>query len=107
VAFSVDDGDERGERVVIVAGAGQGATGTDADAAAKREEIARAVRTAVAAAHGITVDDVVLVGPNAVPKTSSGKLQRSACRAAYLRGDYAYPAVPPAPGNTARRKDAP
>ncbi|WP_327667296.1 fatty acyl-AMP ligase [Streptomyces sp. NBC_00485] len=86
-AFAVEDGGA--ERAVLVAGAGQGAAGTDEAAAAKRAEIARVVRTAVAAAHGITLDDVVVVGPNAVPRTSSGKVQRGACRAAYLRGEYA------------------
>jgi polyketide synthase 12 len=49
------------------------------------------VRAAVAIGHGIALDDVVLVGPNAVLKTSSGKLQRGATRAAYLRGEYASP----------------
>lgn len=91
-AFAVDD--DGGERVVLVAAAGQGATGAGEDAAAKRAEIVRAVRTAVTAAHGIAVDDVVLVGPNAVPKTSSGKVQRSVCRAAYLRGDHSAAAGP-------------
>jgi hypothetical protein len=30
---------------------------------------------------------VALVMPRSVPKTSSGKLQRAACRLAYERGD--------------------
>ncbi|MGP8297704.1 fatty acyl-AMP ligase [Streptomyces inhibens] len=106
-AFAVED--DGGERVVIVAGTGQGATGTDAAGTAKRAEVVRAVRTAVAAAHGITVDDVLPVAPNAVPKTSSGKLQRGACRAAYLRGEYAYPpaaAIDKTLGTTADSRDA-
>jgi acyl-CoA synthetase (AMP-forming)/AMP-acid ligase II len=86
VAFSVDEGDR--ERVVVVAGAGQGATGTSDGAARRRAEIVRAASVAVAADHGINLDDVAVVGPNAVPKTSSGKLRRSACRDAYLNGEY-------------------
>lgn len=87
VAFSVEDGDA--ERVVVVAAARQLAAGEDG--ARKRKEIVRAVRSAVAAEHGIPVDDVVIVRRTAVPKTSSGKVQRSASRVAYLRGEYAYP----------------
>ncbi|TDC25344.1 fatty acyl-AMP ligase [Streptomyces sp. 8K308] len=91
-AFAIDDGDR--ERVVVVAGAGQGAVGAGEAAAAKRDAITRAATVAVAAEHGITLDDVAVVGPNAVPKTSSGKLRRGACRAAYLRGEYAVGAKP-------------
>ena len=85
--FSIDDADTGTERVVVVANA----LGAAAEAVRKREEIRRAVRASVAADHGIALDDVVLVGPNAVLKTSSGKLQRGATRAAYLRGEYASP----------------
>jgi 1-acyl-sn-glycerol-3-phosphate acyltransferase len=37
---------------------------------------------------GSPADDVVLVAPGAIPKTSSGKLRRSACRGRYLEGDF-------------------
>jgi Acyl-CoA synthetases (AMP-forming)/AMP-acid ligases II len=46
-------------------------------------EVRAAVRQAVAAAHAVRPEEVVLVRPGAVPKTSSGKLQRRACRAAW------------------------
>ncbi|MFC7107938.1 hypothetical protein ACFQQB_50640 [Nonomuraea rubra] len=58
-------------------------------AGATEEQLARvgpAVRTAVAAGHGVQVDEVVLIAAGTMPKTSSGKLQRRACRAAYERG---------------------
>lgn len=42
----------------------------------------RAIAEAIAREHGIDVDLVVLVPPASVPKTSSGKIQRRACRAA-------------------------
>jgi acyl-CoA synthetase (AMP-forming)/AMP-acid ligase II len=91
VAFSIDDADDGRERVVVVANAHHGAAGGTAEAVRRRQEIRRAVLASVAAEHGIALDDVVLVGPNAVLKTSSGKLQRDAARAAYLRGEYASP----------------
>ncbi len=49
-------------------------------------EIERRIRAAISADHGIQVAEVVLAVPGSVPKTSSGKLQRRACRAAYEQG---------------------
>jgi acyl-CoA synthetase (AMP-forming)/AMP-acid ligase II len=85
-AFSYERDDA--EHVVVVVGVGQGATGASEAAAAKRAEIIRSVRAAVSTEHGLPLHDVAVVGPNAVPKTSSGKLRRGACRDAYLDGDY-------------------
>jgi acyl-CoA synthetase (AMP-forming)/AMP-acid ligase II len=50
-------------------------------------EVAARVRAAVSLRHGIAVDDVLLVDRKAVPKTSSGKLRRGACRELYERGE--------------------
>jgi acyl-CoA synthetase (AMP-forming)/AMP-acid ligase II len=47
------------------------------------------VRAQVAGTHGLRLDRLVLVPPGTIPRTSSGKVSRSACRAAYLRGEYA------------------
>ena len=44
------------------------------------------IREAVGAAHGIQVSAVALVAPGAIPKTTSGKLQRFACREGLLTG---------------------
>ncbi len=52
-------------------------------------EIADAARAAVAAEHEAQLYDLLLVREGAVPKTSSGKVQRRACRAAYLDGSLA------------------
>jgi acyl-CoA synthetase (AMP-forming)/AMP-acid ligase II len=52
----------------------------------KTDEICSAIRTAVAVNHGIQVDDVVLIRSNTLLKTTSGKIQRSACRREYLMG---------------------
>ncbi|HEX9945239.1 MAG TPA: amino acid adenylation domain-containing protein, partial [Thermoanaerobaculia bacterium] len=48
------------------------------------EEVAEAVRQAVAAEHEVQVHEVVLIRPGGLPKTSSGKVQRSLCRRLYL-----------------------
>lgn len=48
------------------------------------EEVAGAVRQAVAEAHEVQVFTVVLIKPGSILKTSSGKIQRRACRAAFL-----------------------
>ena len=46
----------------------------------------RARRGAVWAAHRLEVDEVLLTRRGAVPKTSSGKVRRRACRDLYLAG---------------------
>ena len=51
----------------------------------------RAIRTAnialdAADRHGVTVRDVLLVPAGSIPRTSSGKIGRRACRSAYLDG---------------------
>ena len=49
-------------------------------------EIAAAVRRACAAEHEVQVHEICLVRFGTVPQTSSGKIQRQACRALYLAG---------------------
>ncbi len=86
-AFAVDRDD--GERLVIVSEVSRPteAWAADApDAVPSSAEIDRAVRSAISVEHGIAVDDLVLVAPGAVPRTSSGKVRRRACRAAYEAG---------------------
>ena len=65
---------------------------------------------AVAAEHELALDAVVLVKAGSIPKTSSGKIQRHACCAAYLEGTLdlvgqwqAAEASRPAPSRTRRR----
>jgi 8-amino-7-oxononanoate synthase/acyl carrier protein len=50
------------------------------------EPIFDAIRRDVAKEHELLVDSVVLLKAGSVPKTSSGKIQRHACRDAYLAG---------------------
>ncbi|MFC7329210.1 fatty acyl-AMP ligase [Marinactinospora rubrisoli] len=79
-AFSVpaEETDPAGERLVVLVETGDEPTEED------RTAIVRAVRRAVADAHGITCDDVVVGRRGLVLKTTSGKIRRSACQAAYL-----------------------
>lgn len=45
-----------------------------------------AIRRAVAVEHELALDAIVLLKAGSIPKTSSGKIQRHACRAGYLAG---------------------
>ncbi|HSK80382.1 MAG TPA: AMP-binding protein, partial [Thermoanaerobaculia bacterium] len=81
-AFAVDAAGE--ERLVIVHEVDRHArAGLDAG---KAEAIAAAVRRAVAEEHEVSVAEVVLIGPETLPRTSSGKVRRRACRELYLEG---------------------
>ena len=51
----------------------------------KSFEIKCAIRQALAEDRAIKPYSVVLLKPNTIPKTSSGKIMRSACRADFLR----------------------
>lgn len=66
------------ERVLVVAES----TATAEEASALIE----VVREQVAQAHDLAVFAVVVLSPGALPKTSSGKLQRHACRQDYWNG---------------------
>jgi long chain fatty acid CoA FadD26 len=46
------------------------------------------VRAAVSVRHGVRLHDFRLVLPGEVPRTSSGKITRSACRERYLEGAF-------------------
>lgn len=52
---------------------------------ADSERLIEAIRAAVAREHELQLDAIVLVRPGGVPKTSSGKIQRHACRHALLK----------------------
>jgi len=74
-----DPGDTS-EQLVIV---GERAAGTHK---MEVEPVTDAIRAAIAVRHGVTVRDVLLTPAGAIPRTSSGKIGRRACRAAYLDG---------------------
>ncbi len=91
-----------GEHVVLVA---EVAATVDA---AEAGTVAEAVRLAIAGEHDVPVDAVVLIPPGTLPKTSSGKVRRGACRVAYeggtlvVVGRSATPATDPSGGDHAR-----
>ncbi|MEV0296514.1 long-chain-fatty-acid--AMP ligase FadD32 [Nocardia sp. NPDC050710] len=89
------DADDTSEQLVVVAERGTGAGKLDP------EPIADIVRAAIAQRHGVTVRDLLLVPAGSIPRTSSGKIARRACRAAYLegtlRGGYQQQSFPDAP----------
>jgi acyl-CoA synthetase (AMP-forming)/AMP-acid ligase II len=47
-------------------------------------EINECIRREVAAAHGIAVHDIALIAPATLPKTTSGKVQRSLIRQLWM-----------------------
>jgi len=73
IAFGVDSNGKEG--LIVVA-----ETKGD-DHSSTRRSVSQRVRAAI----GLSPKDVVLVAPGSLPKTSSGKLQRSLCRERYLR----------------------
>jgi acyl-CoA synthetase (AMP-forming)/AMP-acid ligase II len=77
-AFSHDDGLR--ERLVIVSEIAR-------DAEAEWSEVADQIVAAVATAHGTPADSVVFVNRGGIPRTTSGKIRRSECRALYSRGE--------------------
>ncbi|HEX7843179.1 MAG TPA: SDR family NAD(P)-dependent oxidoreductase [Kofleriaceae bacterium] len=79
-AFSVDV--DREERLVVVF---ETDVGREADARA----LASAIIRTVLDKHALAVHELVLIKSRTIPKTSSGKIQRNACRAAYLAGELA------------------
>ncbi|MBZ4411223.1 amino acid adenylation domain-containing protein [Myxococcus sp. XM-1-1-1] len=52
------------------------------------EEVIAAIRHAIAEHHELQAHAVILLKPGQLPKTSSGKIQRSACRARFLEGTF-------------------
>jgi 8-amino-7-oxononanoate synthase len=81
-AFSVEV--EGRERVVVVAELERG----------RRDPVEitgamDAIRRRLASEHEVALEGVVLVRPNSIPKTSSGKIQRHLCRKQFQAGELA------------------
>ena len=76
-AFSMDvDGTER---LVIVQEVNDRAT-------VPNEDVVAAIRRALTESHEVHPDAIVLIEPRSIARTSSGKIQRYACREAFLAG---------------------
>ena len=74
------DTDDTSERLVIIAERAAGTGRADPQPAIE------AIRAAVSHRHGLSVSDVRFLPAGAIPRTTSGKLARRACRAQYLGG---------------------
>jgi len=79
VAFEVTDAEHGTEQLIVVAE-------TREKNKSKHEKISDDIKEVIASSLDIVPDRVVLVAPHVVPKTSSGKLQRAACKTMYLGG---------------------
>lgn len=75
-AFSVATPD--GERAVVVAEISRHHVASEWDAA----EVGKAVAAAVAKEHGLALRELVLIAPDTIPRTTSGKIARAAARTA-------------------------
>jgi acyl-CoA synthetase (AMP-forming)/AMP-acid ligase II len=101
-AFSIDvDG---AERLVVVAEADPYWNIADSPPAAAdpKAGLVRAARRAVSIDHDLDLHQLLLVRPASIPKTTSGKIRRQACRTGFLDGSLrswdasaAAPSTPP------------
>ncbi len=80
-AFTVEDG--LVERLVIVQEVERRFKGN-------MTPLFEAIRKSIAADHEFPIDAIVLVKAGSIPKTSSGKIQRHACRKGFLEGTLSY-----------------
>jgi acyl-CoA synthetase (AMP-forming)/AMP-acid ligase II len=80
VAFAVYDDEKATDLVVVVCE-------TRLEDEGARETLVEAVSERVSMECGFTLDEVVLVPPGTIPKTSSGKRQRALCRQRYLEDE--------------------
>lgn len=83
-AFAV--GDDGAEQLIIVQEAGRN---RDIDF----EAVCAAIRSELGKQNEVSPREIVLIKPNSIKKTSSGKIQRHACKAAYLAGELEIAAI--------------
>ncbi|GCF08000.1 MupA/Atu3671 family FMN-dependent luciferase-like monooxygenase [Dictyobacter arantiisoli] len=79
-AFSVEH--EAGEHLILIHELDRKHRNADP------EPIFHAIRQAVMENHDLSIDTIVLTLPGSIPKTSSGKIQRFACRSRFLTQDF-------------------
>ena len=89
IAFGARDNTERDRERVVVAFEVQDAPKhlDPKELAKERAPLGSAIRKAVLDGMGLSLDDVVPLGPGVLPKTSSGKLQRAKTRELYESGE--------------------
>lgn len=79
VAFGIGDTTRGTEKLIVIAE-------TREKNSKQKEQITQHINEKIASALDVTPDQIILVLPQTIPKTSSGKLQRSACKMAYING---------------------
>jgi len=79
IAFGTNDPKWGTEKLIVVAETTE--TGREA-----RSQLIQKITEKVSVIAGVQPDEVVLVSPRTIPKTSSGKLQRSLCKQMYQEG---------------------
>ena len=77
VAFSINN--DGPERIIIVAEIKHRSN-------INEEELIKTIRYSISMHHGITIDDIRLTNPGAIPRTTSGKKRHFLCREYYLKG---------------------
>jgi acyl-CoA synthetase (AMP-forming)/AMP-acid ligase II len=77
-AFTVN-GDDGEEHLIVVHEIAR-------DSNSDPEEVKGAIRQSIAEYYGLRVYDIRLLMAGTVPRTTSGKIQRQVCRAAFLNG---------------------
>ncbi|MBV9576159.1 MAG: AMP-binding protein [Gammaproteobacteria bacterium] len=87
-AFSVTNTQKTSEQLIIVAE-------TREKTPAVHKEIIAAIQEKIISTMDVMPDEIILVEPYTVPKTSSGKLQRTACKAMYVEGRLKKKLTPP------------
>lgn len=80
-AFSVNKEDK--ERLIIVAAIKKNCI-QEVDV----PEIFRSIRQKIASIHAVEVEDILLIRRGDLPKTTSGKIQRSLCRSKYISDGF-------------------
>lgn len=87
VAFGVSDPKKGTELLIIVAETGEKKSGVQG-------QIKSLIFDKINQEIGIPPDQIILVPPKTIPKTSSGKLRRASCKERYLQGTLAKKSSP-------------
>jgi 1-acyl-sn-glycerol-3-phosphate acyltransferase len=87
IAFGVSDEVSGTEKLIVVAE-------TRANQIIERVQLMSDITDKIMVGIGVPVDTIILAAPGTIPKTSSGKLQRSACKYAYMRSKLAHRRFP-------------
>ncbi len=87
VAFGVADNKSGTEKLVIV-------VETNEKVSTVRKKMHHEINEKIAIVLGFVPDEVILVPPKTIPKTSSGKLQRSRTKLAYIDKKLLSPTIP-------------